>query len=112
IELSEEARGWLVKHGYDEQMGARPMARVIQEKVKQPLADEGLFGRLKHGGHVRVILKKEEDGSGALAFEYPGGPVLPKPEGEGEDKRAPKAKKGGAPTGPQPPPKPKPLVKV
>jgi len=125
IELSEEARGWLVKHGYDEAMGARPMARVIQEKVKQPLADEVLFGRLKHGGHVRVILKKDEDGTEALAFEYPEGPVLPKPEVEEEeaDKRAPKAKKGGGPTGsgsgdPQPPKPPRspvprvPLVKA
>src|SRR5262249_42068288 len=125
IELSEAARAWLVKHGYDEQMGARPMARVIQEKVKQPLADEVLFGRLKHGGHVRVILKTAEDGSEALAFEYPEGPVLPKPEVEEEeaDKRAPKARKGGGSSGsgpgdPQPPKPPRspmprvPLVKA
>ncbi len=111
IELSDEARAWLVTHGYDEQMGARPMSRVIQEKVKQPLADEVLFGRLKHGGHVRVILKQDENGADALGFEYPDGPVKPKPEIEEEEaeaKRAPKAKKGGGPT----PPKPKPLVKV
>ncbi len=111
IELSDEARAWLVKHGYDEQMGARPMSRVIQEKVKQPLADEVLFGRLKHGGHVRVILTKDENGAEALGFEYPDGPVQPKPEIEEEEadaKRVPKAKKGGGPT----PPKPKPLVKV
>jgi ATP-dependent Clp protease ATP-binding subunit ClpA len=111
IELSDEARAWLVKHGYDEQMGARPMSRVIQEKVKQPLADEVLFGRLKHGGHVRVILKPDENGVDALGFEYPDGPVKPKPEIEEEEaeaKRAPKAKKGGG----SPPPKPKPLVKV
>jgi ATP-dependent Clp protease ATP-binding subunit ClpA len=113
IELSEEARAWLVQHGYDEQMGARPMARVIQEKVKQPLADEVLFGRLKDGGHVKVILKKDENGVDALGFEYPEGPVRPKPEVEEEEadaKRAPKAKKGGGPG--SAPPKPKPLVKV
>ncbi|HLL27305.1 MAG TPA: ATP-dependent Clp protease ATP-binding subunit ClpA [Xanthobacteraceae bacterium] len=111
IELSDEARAWLVKHGYDEQMGARPMARVIQEKVKQPLAEEVLFGRLKHGGHVRVILKKDEGGAEALGFEYPEVPAKPKPEAEEEeaDKAAgAKAKKGGGPA----PPKPKPLVKV
>ena len=113
IELSDEARAWLVTHGYDEQMGARPMARVIQEKVKQPLADEVLFGRLKHGGHVRVILTKDENGAEALGFEYPDGPVQPKPEIEEEEadaKRVPKAKKGGGPG--STPPKPKPLVKV
>ena len=87
------------------------MSRVIQEKVKQPLADEVLFGRLKHGGHVRVILKQDENGVDALGFEYPEGPVKPKPEVEEEEaeaKRAPKAKKGGGSA----PPKPKPLVKV
>ena len=61
IELSEEASRWLVEHGYDEQMGARPMARVIQENIKKPLADEVLFGKLKTGGHVRVIVVKEEE---------------------------------------------------
>ena len=58
IELSEEAAKWLIEHGYDEQMGARPMARVIQEHIKKPLADEVLFGKLKGGGHVRVIVKQ------------------------------------------------------
>ena len=55
IELSEPAKAWLIQHGYDEQMGARPMARVIQEHIKKPLADEVLFGKLKGGGHVRVV---------------------------------------------------------
>jgi ATP-dependent Clp protease ATP-binding subunit ClpA len=53
IELSEDSSKWLIEHGYDEQMGARPMARVIQEYIKKPLADEVLFGKLKTGGHVR-----------------------------------------------------------
>ncbi len=60
IELSEEATRWLIANGYDELMGARPMARVIQEHIKKPLADEVLFGKLKDGGHVRVVVVKEE----------------------------------------------------
>ena len=63
IELSEPAKAWLIQHGYDEQMGARPMARVIQEHIKKPLADEVLFGKLKGGGHVRVVLVKDEAGA-------------------------------------------------
>ena len=50
----------MIQHGYDEQMGARPMARVIQEHIKKPLADEVLFGKLKGGGHVRVVLVEDE----------------------------------------------------
>jgi ATP-dependent Clp protease ATP-binding subunit ClpA len=80
IELTDEARNWLVENGYDEQMGARPMARVIQETIKTPLADEVLFGRLKNGGAVRVVVKVEEDGSKKLAFVFPEGPVLPRLE--------------------------------
>jgi ATP-dependent Clp protease ATP-binding subunit ClpA len=79
IELSEDAIKWLIKHGYDEQMGARPMARLIQENIKKPLADEVLFGKLKSGGHVRVITAIEEAGE-KLAFEYLDGPVTPKPD--------------------------------
>ena len=83
IELSEPAKAWLVKHGYDEQMGARPMARVIQEHIKKPLADEVLFGKLKGGGHVRVVLVKDEastEGAEKIGFEFVEGPVTPKPE--------------------------------
>jgi len=80
IELSEDASKWLIEHGYDEQMGARPMARLIQETIKKPLADEVLFGKLKAGGHVRVILSKDETGPDKLGFEYLDGPVTPKPE--------------------------------
>ena len=81
IELSEEATKWLIEHGYDEQMGARPMARLIQETIKKPLADEVLFGKLKTGGHVRVIVAKDEEtGADKLGFEYLDGPVTPKPE--------------------------------
>ena len=57
IELSEDAADWLAKNGYDELVGARPLARVIQEHIKKPLADEILFGKLVRGGHVVVDLK-------------------------------------------------------
>ena len=80
IELSDEASRWLIANGYDELMGARPMARVIQEHIKKPLADEVLFGNLKNGGHVRVIVSKDEDGRDKLGFEFLEGPITPKPE--------------------------------
>jgi ATP-dependent Clp protease ATP-binding subunit ClpA len=80
IELSDEAREWLTEHGYDEAMGARPMARLIQTTIKTPLADDVLFGRLKNGGAVRVIVNTDEIGLKTLGFEYPDGPVTPKPE--------------------------------
>lgn len=60
IEVTEEAREWLATHGYDKVMGARPMARLIQDKVKRPLAEELLFGKLEHGGHVVVKLENNE----------------------------------------------------
>jgi len=80
IELSDEASRWLIANGYDELMGARPMARVIQENIKKPLADEVLFGKLKNGGHVKVVVVKNGSGGDALGFEYLEGPVTPKPE--------------------------------
>ena len=80
IELSEPAKAWLVKQGYDEQMGARPMARVIQEHIKKPLADEVLFGKLKGGGHVRVVIVKDEKDEDKIGFDFVEGPVTPKPE--------------------------------
>ena len=80
IELADEARDWLIEHGYDEAMGARPMARLIQSTIKTPLADDVLFGRLKNGGAVRVVVKTGEDGKDSLGFEYPEGPITPKPE--------------------------------
>ena len=92
IELSEEAARWLIANGYDELMGARPMARVIQEHIKKPLADEVLFGHLKNGGHVRVIVDKDENGRDKLGFEYLDGPITPKPEKIPAEAR-PKAKR-------------------
>ncbi len=60
VEITEDAREWLATHGYDKIMGARPMARLIQDKVKRPLAEELLFGQLEHGGHV-VVTKEKDD---------------------------------------------------
>ncbi|WP_333829601.1 ATP-dependent Clp protease ATP-binding subunit ClpA [Pararhodobacter sp.] len=57
FELSEAAAAWLGDKGYDDRMGARPLARVIQEHVKKPLAEELLFGRLTKGGLVRVVVR-------------------------------------------------------
>jgi ATP-dependent Clp protease ATP-binding subunit ClpA len=78
IELDEAARGWLARKGYDPLFGARPLARVIQEYVKKPLAEELLFGRLAKGGSVSVTVKED-----ALSFDLT------------EDK-ASKASKGGS----------------
>ena len=66
IDVDERARAWLAKNGYDPTMGARPMARLIREKIKKALADEILFGRLAHGGSVDVT---EEGGELAFSFE-------------------------------------------
>ena len=66
IDVDERARAWLAKHGYDPAMGARPMARLIREKIKKALADEILFGKLAHGGSVDVT---EEGGELAFHFE-------------------------------------------
>ncbi|KPK49558.1 MAG: ATP-dependent Clp protease ATP-binding subunit ClpA [Thiotrichales bacterium SG8_50] len=60
IELNEAARAWLAKRGYDPAMGARPMARLIQEKIKRPLADELLFGKLADGGNVKFAVEDDE----------------------------------------------------
>jgi ATP-dependent Clp protease ATP-binding subunit ClpA len=105
IELSEEAANWLAEKGYDQQMGARPLARVIQEYIKKPLADEVLFGKLAKGGTVRVLYQKTEDGEGQLHFDYLGREeekALPKPpdrkaltqskSGSGKPRKTPKKK--------------------
>ncbi|HEX4890172.1 MAG TPA: ATP-dependent Clp protease ATP-binding subunit ClpA [Alphaproteobacteria bacterium] len=70
IELSPEANDWIAKRGYDEQYGARPLARVIQEYIKKLLADELLFGRLVKGGLVRIGATIGENGDSKLSFEY------------------------------------------
>jgi ATP-dependent Clp protease ATP-binding subunit ClpA len=77
IELTEPAARWLAEKGYDEKFGARPLARVIQEHIKKPLADELLFGKLEHGGTVKVLVEGEGEEK-KLAFEY--FPAEPKPK--------------------------------
>lgn len=62
IELSDDAADWLAKNGFDELYGARPLARVIQEHIKKPLADDILFGRLVRGGHVKILLENGKIG--------------------------------------------------
>ncbi|OYX91687.1 MAG: ATP-dependent Clp protease ATP-binding subunit ClpA, partial [Novosphingobium sp. 35-62-5] len=85
IQFDADARAWLAKKGYDKLYGARPMARLIQEKVKKPLAEELLFGKLANGGEVHVSLKED-----ALSFELtPAAPKLVK-------KKARKGKAGSA----------------
>jgi ATP-dependent Clp protease ATP-binding subunit ClpA len=59
LELDDEAREWIAERGYDAKMGARPMARIIQEHIKRPLAEELLFGSLSDGGHVQVSVSIE-----------------------------------------------------
>jgi ATPases with chaperone activity, ATP-binding subunit len=65
VQLDDAAREWLATHGFDSRYGARPMARLIHEKIKQPLANEILFGKLANGGSVSVV---EKEGEIALNF--------------------------------------------
>ncbi|MBP6702919.1 MAG: AAA family ATPase [Vicinamibacteria bacterium] len=67
INLAEEARAWLARKGYDPKFGARPVTRVIQEHVRDPLTDEILFGELENGGEVTIKVNAAGDG---LAFEF------------------------------------------
>jgi ATP-dependent Clp protease ATP-binding subunit ClpA len=67
LALEASARAWLAERGYDVKMGARPMARLIQETIKKPLADDLLFGRLVNGGHVRITVEND-----TLAFAIEG----------------------------------------
>lgn len=79
IQFDADARAWLARKGYDKLYGARPMARLIQDKVKKPLAEELLFGKLANGGEVHVSLKTDEVADGALSFELtPAAPKLVK----------------------------------
>ena len=80
IEMSSAAKEWLAERGYDRLYGARPLARVIQEHIKKPLADELLFGRLLKGGAVKVTVA-----DGKLAFEFAEAlPALPRPASEAD----------------------------
>ena len=58
IEIDDESCRWLAKKGYDDQFGARPLARVIQDQIKKPLAEELLFGKISKGGTVKVSIKE------------------------------------------------------
>ena len=73
IELSTPAAQWLADKGYDDRMGARPLARTIQEHIKKPLAEELLFGKLAKGGNVKVGIK---GGKLDLKIEPPQAPRL------------------------------------
>ncbi|MEQ3693085.1 MAG: ATP-dependent Clp protease ATP-binding subunit ClpA [Alcanivorax sp.] len=66
LNISEDARLWLAEHGYDEKMGARPMARLVQDKIKKPLAEKILFGELSKGGEIEVLVSE-----GELVLELP-----------------------------------------
>lgn len=81
IDLSEEARAWLAKKGYDPANGARPLARIIQEYIKKPLADELLFGKLAEGG--AVVVKVEDN---MLSFSFPKAPKEKKAKKSGGKK--------------------------
>jgi ATP-dependent Clp protease ATP-binding subunit ClpA len=80
IELTQEARNWLAKRGYDSRMGARPLGRVIQQEIKKPLADHLLFGDLITGGHVKVDVADDK-----LTFVITASKVAPKKEAEADD---------------------------
>lgn len=86
IELTESAREWLAKKGYDQKFGARPLGRIIQEHIKKPLAEELLFGKLAKGG---VVVVRVEDGK--PVFDFPEGANLP----ARRKKAKPPAKRGG-----------------
>ena len=87
IELTDAAREWLAKKGYDKHFGARPLARIIQEHIKKPLSEELLFGALVKGGTVKV---SAEDGK--VAFEYEKAVAAPKVK---KKPASPAAKDGG-----------------
>jgi len=72
LSLDQDARLWLAEHGCDPKMGARPMSRLIQEKIKKPLANELLFGKLAKGGHVQVTVNNDD-----LAFSIDNKDLMP-----------------------------------
>ena len=88
IELSEGAQKWIGDKGYDDKFGARPLARIIQEHIKKPLADELLFGKLEHGGTVKVLVQGKGEDSKLVLEVLPADPskkVRPKDEEEDDD---------------------------
>ena len=98
FELTDAAIDWLATNGYDRQMGARPLGRVIQEHIKRPLADEVLFGKLKRGGVVKVgVGKTDEGGEGLVLESIPAVTAVAAPAPEPEVKAKAKAKKAVKP---------------
>ncbi len=92
FDLTKDAIAWLADKGYDERMGARPLARVIQEHIKKRLADEVLFGKLKKGGTVKVSVEKTKDGEAGLKLEAIPDKPPEKPRKDPAPKRKPAAK--------------------
>jgi ATP-dependent Clp protease ATP-binding subunit ClpA len=91
IELDDEARQWLTDRGYDKLYGARPMGRLVQEKIKQPLAEELLFGKLVNGGEVKVRIKDN-----APSFEIvPAPPKVSKAKAKAKPKAPARKKTSG-----------------
>ena len=88
IQFDKDAREWLADKGYDKLYGARPMGRLLQEKIKQPLAEELLFGKLADGGEVAVTIK-----DGKPSFELTPAPPKAKPKRKAAAKKKPAAKK-------------------
>lgn len=112
FELTKDAKLWLAKKGYDPKFGARPLARVIQEHIKKPLAEELLFGKLENGGTVEVFV----EGTGvkkALAFNYVGPATTKKPAAKAKPaaKKKPRAKVGAVPATKKAPARRKPAAK-
>ncbi|NMW32624.1 ATP-dependent Clp protease ATP-binding subunit ClpA [Altererythrobacter sp. RZ02] len=93
IQFDSDARDWLASKGYDKLYGARPMGRLIQDEIKQPLAEELLFGKLVDGGEVHVTVK-----DGKPAFEV--SPAPPKSAAKPKPRKKPAAKKKTAPKTP------------
>jgi ATP-dependent Clp protease ATP-binding subunit ClpA len=94
IQFDKESRGWLADKGYDRLYGARPMGRLIQERIKQPLAEELLFGKLADGGEVSVTMK-----DGKPSFELT--PAPPKAKRKPPAKKKAASKKTSAPKKPE-----------
>ncbi len=89
IAIEDDACEWIAERGYDEKFGARPLARVIQEHIKKPLADEILFRKLTRGGAVRVLKKTGKDGKTGLEFEIESEPSRKQPPKNKRRKRKP-----------------------
>ncbi|MEE4289749.1 MAG: AAA family ATPase, partial [Erythrobacter sp.] len=92
IQFDSEARAWLADKGYDKLYGARPMSRLIQDRIKQPLAEELLFGKLADGGEVQVTIKDNKP-----SFELTPAPPRTKPKRKAPAKKKSVAKKDGNP---------------